>query len=172
MPLLVHHYHYHHCYCHHCISFFSLWVRCWPDSFATLEEVFDIVPLSTGFNIEIKYPTIEQLAKRKVALYPERNQIVDAVLKVPLSRSRAGWPSAHPSLTTHIHTRWCSTMPSAIARLSTSVPLMLTCAPCSVSSVLACSLALSRTTVAASRPAAQLCLVGGAVWVRACVLRV
>ncbi|ELR13293.1 glycerophosphodiester phosphodiesterase family protein [Acanthamoeba castellanii str. Neff] len=51
------------------------------DSFATLEEVFDIVPLSTGFNIEIKYPTIEQLAKGKVALYPERNQIVDAVLK-------------------------------------------------------------------------------------------
>lgn len=58
------------------------------DSFATLEEVFDIVPLSTGFNIEIKYPTIEQLAKGKVALYPERNQIVDAVLKVVFDHAK------------------------------------------------------------------------------------
>jgi hypothetical protein len=57
-------------------------VSCPADAFATLDEVFDIVPLSTGFNIEIKYPTIEQMTKGKVALYPERNQIVDAVLRV------------------------------------------------------------------------------------------
>jgi glycerophosphodiester phosphodiesterase len=53
-----------------------------------LEEAFDIVPLSTGFNIEIKYPTIEQLHKGKVALYPERNKIVDAVLKVVFDHAK------------------------------------------------------------------------------------
>jgi len=47
-----------------------------------LDEAFDIVPLSTGFDIEIKYPSNEQLQKGKVTEYPERNQIVDAVLKV------------------------------------------------------------------------------------------
>lgn len=59
------------------------------DSFATLDEAFDIVPLSTGFDIEIKYPSNEQLQKGKVTEYPERNQIVDAVLKVVFNHAKS-----------------------------------------------------------------------------------
>ncbi|KYQ90095.1 hypothetical protein DLAC_08680 [Tieghemostelium lacteum] len=50
------------------------------DSLATLEETFKKVPIQTGFNIEIKYPSQEREAELKLNSIA-RNDYVDIILK-------------------------------------------------------------------------------------------
>ncbi|KAL6055494.1 Glycerophosphocholine phosphodiesterase [Balamuthia mandrillaris] len=70
------------------------------DTFATLEEVFSLVPKHTGLNIEVKYPTEEEIADG--VYYYERNKTVDAILKVVFDfaheQRRIVWSSFDPDI--------------------------------------------------------------------------
>jgi glycerophosphoryl diester phosphodiesterase len=49
------------------------------DAFATLKDALRLVPIETGFLIEVKYPTLEYQQRHHIT-YPDRNSYADAVL--------------------------------------------------------------------------------------------
>ncbi|KAF9433187.1 Glycerophosphocholine phosphodiesterase [Entomortierella beljakovae] len=50
--------------------------------FATLEDTFETVPSNIGFNIEVKYPMLDEAEDANIPLYSfELNQFVDRILK-------------------------------------------------------------------------------------------
>ncbi|GAB4820329.1 hypothetical protein N2152v2_007375 [Parachlorella kessleri] len=57
------------------------------DKIATLREAFRRTPRWLGFNIELKYPTLTEVASMRAVFY-SRNTFVDEVLKVVLEEGR------------------------------------------------------------------------------------
>ena len=57
---------------------------------ATLREAFRSTPKWLGFNIELKYPTLIQLATINYRFY-DRNYFVDSILKVLLHPAHLSW---------------------------------------------------------------------------------
>lgn len=51
------------------------------DSFTTLEEIFEHVPVSCGFNIEVKYPHSRDILSQRLTV-ASRNELVDRTLDV------------------------------------------------------------------------------------------
>eukprot|EP00005_Dracoamoeba_jomungandri_P012541 CAMPEP_0174277610 /NCGR_PEP_ID=MMETSP0439-20130205/61024_1 /TAXON_ID=0 /ORGANISM="Stereomyxa ramosa, Strain Chinc5" /LENGTH=315 /DNA_ID=CAMNT_0015369947 /DNA_START=2440 /DNA_END=3387 /DNA_ORIENTATION=+ len=73
------------------------------DMYPTLREVFLMVPDQVGFDIEVKYPSAEELTHSLVT-FPERNHVVDVILQVVFdyaSKSRnIVWSSFDPDICT------------------------------------------------------------------------
>jgi len=58
------------------------------DAYTTLAEVFDRVPVSCGFNIEVKYPSDEKMVEERLT-WRSRNALVDATLDVVFRKAGA-----------------------------------------------------------------------------------
>lgn len=50
--------------------------------FATLREAFKRVPPEIGFNVEVKYPTIDEFFQHQMQYLPEINDFCDQILSV------------------------------------------------------------------------------------------